>query len=154
MLALIASFIRKYIFADWEFAKWIAVLIIVDTVLGLVIAFKKGDINSKSFGKMIGKKFIAYAAVLFIVHALTHFTVGGDKNNLFDWFAQVGYAAVVVRECISILENTGQIAPGLLPAWILKRLKGFDATGKPEDLTNPSNTTSNESNTNGPSGSI
>jgi hypothetical protein len=39
------------------------------------------------------------------------------------------YAALVVREAISIIENLGVIKPGLIPLWILKRLKQYDNEG-------------------------
>jgi hypothetical protein len=40
------------------------------------------------------------------------------------------YAALLVRESISIIENIGAIKPDLLPKWILKRLKSFDDKGQ------------------------
>lgn len=136
IVAAILKFISTYLFADIEFVKWLAILMCIDTVFGVITAYKEGIISSKGFG-MIIKKIMAYGVVLCMIHILTHFKVQGEKNNLFDWFTQIGYSALVVREAISIIENAGKLAPGLIPAWILKRLKGFDQSGKPEDLTNP-----------------
>lgn len=134
IVAVITKFISVYLFADFEFARWLAVLIVIDTALGVVEALRKGNISSKGFGMLI-RKVMVYGIVLCVIHILTHFKVEGDKNSLFNWFTQIGYSALVVRESISILENAGRIAPNLLPPWILKRLKGFDKTGKPEELT-------------------
>jgi toxin secretion/phage lysis holin len=133
IVATIAQFISTYIFADIEFVKWLAVLIVIDTILGFIDAVSKGKVSSKGFG-MIIKKIIAYGVVLCVIHILTNFKVEGTKNELFNWFTQIGYSALVVRESISILENSGKFAPNLIPAWILKRLKAFDKSGKPEDL--------------------
>jgi toxin secretion/phage lysis holin len=133
IVAAITQFISTYIFADFEFAKWLAVLIIIDTILGFVDALRQGKVSSKGFGGII-KKIIAYGIVLCVIHILTHFRVEGARNELFNWFTQIGYSALVVRESISILENSGKLAPNLIPAWILKSLKAFDKSGKPEDL--------------------
>ena len=133
VLAVVLQFVRQYLFSDIEFAKVLAVMIGIDTLLGIILSFRSGTISSKGFG-MVLKKIVAYGAVLFVIHALTSFPVNGEKNSLFDWFTQIGYGALVVREAISILENAGKLAPGLVPTWILKRLKGFDKSGKPEDL--------------------
>lgn len=137
IVATFLKFISTYLFADVEFAKWLAILMCIDTVFGIITAYRSGTVSSKGFG-MIIKKITAYGVVLCMIHILTHFKVQGEKNNLFDWFTQIGYSALVVREAISIIENAGKLAPGLIPAWILKRLKGFDSSGKPQDLTNPS----------------
>jgi phage-related holin len=138
VLTALAKLVEHYLFNDWRFAGWIGLLLVIDTITGFLVALVRGEVSSKAWG-MIVRKLVAYGSVLIITHILTSFEVQGNKNTLFEWFTQIAYAALVVRESISILENVGKLAPGLIPAWILSRLKGFDKSGKPEDLTNQSN---------------
>ena len=61
MIALIAlplspllELFERYVFGDWEFVKWLIVLVCVDTVLGFVKHWLSIDISSKAYG-MIGR---------------------------------------------------------------------------------------------------
>ena len=54
-LSIVADFSR-YLYQDWEFAKWIAVAVAVDTVLGIVKHLMHKDVSSSSFFSKFGKK--------------------------------------------------------------------------------------------------
>ncbi len=119
----------KYVFADWEFLIFLSVLVLLDTVTGFVKAWVRGKVSSQGFTGVILKGFV-YGVFVVIIHILQTFSDKPLVIAAFDWIGTLGYAAVIVREAISIIENLGAIKPGLIPSWILKRLKDFDEDGK------------------------
>ena len=117
---------ERYIFGDWEFVKFLVVLVVFDTVLGFVKHFKAHDISSKAYG-MIAKKLFVYASVLVVTHVLATFTIGGEQVGSLVWFRYFACSALMVRESISIIENCEAIYPGLLPKALVRRLSEFDS---------------------------
>jgi hypothetical protein len=138
----VVEFVNEYIFSDWQFGIFLSIAVILDTVLGFIKHYKRGDISSVGFAKLFNK-IITYGAVLIITHLLVNFKIGGERNIIFSWFSQVAYSAIMVREAISIIENLGYIKQDLLPPWILRRLKQFDESGNIKDL-NPENNNDSE----------
>ena len=119
----------KYVFADWEFLIFLTLLIVLDTITGFVKALKRGQVSSEGFTGII-LKVCVYGVFVIILHVLQSFSDKPLVIATFDWIGTGGYAAVMVRESISIIENLGAIKPNLIPTWILKKLKDFDETGK------------------------
>lgn len=137
--ATVAQLFNQYVFNDWEFLPFVIVLVILDTLTGVWKSLKHGSFSSYSFGGFM-TKVILYAVYLFVLHGLTSFSSKDSVMSLFSWVEQLGYAAIVVREAVSIIENIGAIAPNLLPKWILKRLRQFDENGEfRPDQQNPNN---------------
>ncbi len=121
-------YIETYIFADWQFLNFLLVLLSLDGILEIYIAYKNKVFNFKSIGLLFQKALI-YTCFLVLVHILSHFTVEGEKNSFFGWFNGFAYLAIIVRESIYILENMTTIRPGLIPGWIIKKLKQYDKEG-------------------------
>lgn len=132
---LITPFIElfeRYVFGDWEFVKWLVVLVCVDTGLGFIKHWISKDISSKAYG-MIGKKLIIYSGVLVLSHVMANFQIAGSPVDSFIWFRYFACTALMVREAISIVENVEEICPGFFPKAVIKKLQGFDnITGKKE----------------------
>lgn len=126
--AFIANAFDKYVFSDWEFLPFIVIIVVLDTITGMWKSFKRSDFSSYSFGGFM-TKVILYAIYLFVIHNLSNFSPKESVQALFEWVEQLGYAAIIVREAISVIENIGAISPNLLPKWILKRLRHFDENG-------------------------
>lgn len=124
--SMITGFFEKYIFSDWEFVKWLIVLMAVDTVLGFIKHFIRNDISSRAWG-MILKKIIIYSSVLALTHVLSNFCVAGIQVDSFLWFRTFACTALIVREGLSIIENIEEIYPGFFPSWVVKRFKEFDS---------------------------
>ncbi|WPV66272.1 phage holin family protein [Chitinophaga sp. LS1] len=124
--APVVGWIEKYIYSDWEFLKFLFVIVSVDTFLGLVKAVVQRKVSSKGFG-MVLKKIIIYTSALITTSALTKFTVAGAPQVAFSFLGNVVFSAIMVREAISIFENIAEIDPGVLPGWILKYLQKFDS---------------------------
>ena len=111
-----------YLFNDWKFIGFLAVLVAIDTATGVWKHWKKGTVTSIGFGRTI-TKLVIYAAFLILTHVLASFTVKGEPNVILSWFPEVAYTMLIVREALSIIENMNEIMPGIIPAWITDRLK-------------------------------
>lgn len=123
---------ERYVFGDWEFVKWLVVLVCVDTALGFIKHWISKDVSSKAYG-MIGKKLIIYSGVLVLSHVMANFQIAGSPVDSFIWFRYFACTALMVREAISVIENVEEICPGFFPKAIVKKLQGFDnVTGKKE----------------------
>ena len=57
-LSPIAELFERYVFGDWEFVKFLTILICLDTVLGFLKHYLAHDVDSRAFA-MIVKKLIA-----------------------------------------------------------------------------------------------
>lgn len=123
------EFFKEFIFNDWKFLVFLAVFIVVDTATGVAKAWKRGKVSSEGFTGVLIKVFV-YSAFVIVLHGLESFSDKAAIQMTFDWVGSLGYAAVLVREAISIIENIGAIKTGVIPPWILKRLKDFDEDGK------------------------
>lgn len=127
-LSPFVDWIEKYIFRDWEFLKFLVVLIVIDTLVSWVFHIKQKDFSSKGFGMILTKIFI-YGCLLTMAHVLGSYTVDGHVSTTFTWFRSLMCTALIVRESISIVENSGKVNPNLVPTWVRKYLRDFDENG-------------------------
>lgn len=119
----------KYVYQDWEFAKWIFVAITIDTIVSLVKHWLMKNISSEEFWHKFAKKIFIYIMLLILSNVLANFTVGGRIVGPTQWVGDYLCVYMIVREAISIVENANAIMP-VVPAWLLRRLKDFDEKGK------------------------
>lgn len=122
------KYIETYVFADWQFLNFLTVLLIINSILGIYTHYKTQSIRLNLFTFWF-QKILIYTCFLVLVHILSNFTVAGEKNQFFGWINSVGYSALILRESIFILENMGAIRSGLIPGWILKKLKKYHREG-------------------------
>lgn len=132
MITPLIAIFEKYIFSDWQFVAFMAVLIAVDTITGVWYAFEKGDFSSNRLGGLI-RKIILYVLALVSVHAATSFTVDGHENMLMEIVGialdSVIYSCFMIRELLSITENLGKLGFVFLPPWVMKRFRDFNEHG-------------------------
>jgi phage-related holin len=126
--ASIATLFEKYVFNDWEFAVFLCIAILIDTLTGTYAALKVNKISSHRFRKMF-EKVLIYAAVIFVAHGLQNFSSHNTTKWVFDWIEQGVYSALLVAEFLSIIENADKIRPGIIPKFIAKKLKQYNETG-------------------------
>ncbi|MDO7875542.1 phage holin family protein [Hymenobacter sp. ASUV-10] len=131
VLTPVLAIVQKYIFADWEFLRYLGVLLVVDTILGVRRHWLAHTISSRGFSRLFQKSGI-YLALLVLTHVLSSFTVHGEPNLFFKWFDTFMYSCMMAREALSILEHAALIEPRLVPKALLKRLalvseEGFEA---------------------------
>lgn len=130
VMAPVIGWVEKYVFSDWEYLKFLFVVMMVDTALGVYKAIVKKRISSKGFG-MVLRKIIIYTCALITTSALVKFTIEGAPQAAFSFFNNVVFSAIMLRETISIFENIAEIDPNVLPKYLLKYLHRFDSlTGK------------------------
>jgi len=115
-----AAFIRDHV-VSWDITANIFLLVIIDTALGVWKHWKLNSLSSDGWGKLF-TKIIIYWAFIKVVNAVA-------EVKYLSWCGDLFLSGLLIREAISIIENIGVIYPGLIPAWILKKLKGFDETG-------------------------
>lgn len=123
---LLEKYLEKYLFSDWQFIGFLGILMVIDTVLGIVKHWKNHTVSSQGFSKVFTKCLI-YGALLIVVHVLTNFKVDGTVSTAFGWIDDTVYAGMLLREAISILENMAAIDSRLMFPGILKRLQQFDS---------------------------
>ena len=131
-LGLVVWFVEKYIFNDWEFITMLIVLIILDTVLGIVVAGKYKKVSSDGFAKF-GTKIIVYMVMLICTHTAVNIRANGSEIWVLGWIDSAVYSGILVREILSLFEKCAHLKPDLVPKWILERLKQYNEKGKIED---------------------
>lgn len=119
----------QYLVQDWEFAKWIAVLVGVDTILGIWKHLMKSDVSSEDFWGGFTKKIIVYLILMILSNVLANYTIEGQSVGTTEWMSKYLCIFMVVRETISILENINAVYP-ILPKKLLKRFKDFGNDGE------------------------
>lgn len=121
--------IMKYVYQDWEFAKWIAVAVIVDTILGIAKHMIHKDASSEDFWSKFSKKILVYMLLLITANFLTNYTVGGNVVGTTQWMGTYLCTYMIIREGISVIENANAIYP-VVPKSIIKRFKDFNEKGE------------------------
>lgn len=127
-LSVVAE-IGKYFYQDWEFAKWIAVAVTLDTILGIVKHLIHKDASSEDFWGKFSKKIFVYILLLILANVLTNYTVGGNVVGTTQWMGTYLCTYMIVREAISVMENANAIFP-VIPKSIIKRFKDFNEKGE------------------------
>lgn len=134
VLTPVLAVVQKYIFADFEFLRYLGVLIVVDTGLGVQRRWAARAISSRGFSRLFTKAGI-YLALLVLTHVLSSFTVHGEPNLFFKWFDTFMYSCMMAREALSILEHAALLEPRLVPKALLKRLALVSEEGIEAALT-------------------
>ena len=92
-LTPLAELFERYVFGDWEFVRFLVVLITLDTVLGFICHWIAHDISSRAFG-MIVRKLLVYSSVMVLGHVMSQFSVGGEPVDSFVWFRYFACSAL------------------------------------------------------------
>lgn len=130
-LTMVKELIEKYIYSDWEFAIFLTILIALDTITGIMRAWKQHNFTSRKLGEDLAVKITLYCVTLITVHVLSYFTVDGKHPIFIVYVDTLALSGFMIREAISVLENISVISPSMFPTYLLKRLKMFDENGKP-----------------------
>lgn len=123
------SNISAYLMQDWEFARWVAVLIVIDTFLSVVKHFVFKDVSSDEFWKGFFRKIVCYLALMMLSNVLAHYTVDGQAVGSTEWMSKYLCVFMIVREAISIMENINAIYP-MFPENVLRKFRDFDDDGR------------------------
>ena len=99
------AFTEKYLFADWEFLKWLVTFMMLDLVTGIAKAIKNKDAITSYGIRRTAVKALQYGAFLIVIHGLDSFEVKGEQVELFGWIVIWAYSFLMGTEGKSILEN-------------------------------------------------
>lgn len=130
IFAALSELFEKYLFNDWQYLIFMVTLVAIDSVLGAYAAYKRKELSSKGWGKII-EKLLIYFSFLVMTHVLMFVTINGQPVTLLSWLDDTLFFAILIREAISVVENAALINPGLVPKWLLAKLKSFDNDGNP-----------------------
>ena len=119
----------QYVYQDWEFAKWIAILIGIDTILGVWKHLVHKDASSESFFSRFTKKIVIYVLLLMLSNIASNATIGGTVIGPMQWIGTYICVFMMVREIFSCVENIQAIYP-IFPTSFVKRLKDFNDRGE------------------------
>ena len=119
----------RYLYQDWEFARWIAVAVALDTVLGVIKHLLHKDASSESFFSKFGKKIAIYIVLLILSNVLINYTVQGSIIGPTQWIGSYLCVFMMVREGFSCVENIQAIYP-IFPTSFVRRLKDFNDRGE------------------------
>lgn len=90
-------------------------LVIIDTVLGMIVAAKFGNLSSWGFRKSMYK--LLFYLIVVLLGSISYVAWG------IPWIKEAFVGLIISTELISILENTEICAPGIVPKIIINRLK-------------------------------
>jgi len=134
IFAVLSEIFEKYLFSDWQYLVFLVIMVAVDSVLGAYAAYKRQELSSKGWGKII-EKLLIYFSFLIMTHVLMFVTIAGQPITLLSWLDDTLFFAILIREAISVVENAALINPTLVPKWLLSKLKSFDNEGNPTPKT-------------------
>ncbi|KAA0992776.1 phage holin family protein [Dyadobacter aurulentus] len=135
-LTIFRELFAKYVFNDWEFFRFLFVLIVADTVFAMWKIVRKEGWRALSFKEANGLlvKCFLYFGVLVLAHSLGNFTIHGKPFTYFTWIDYFLYSYMIAKEAMSVAKNINAIKPDWVPKWVIERLDKFQQTGKLEDL--------------------
>ena len=132
VLAPIVQFVERFLWSDWEFAAFLGILIMLDTLTGFIMAWQRRNISSQRFQRLF-MKLGAYSVLLITLHVLSHHTIAGKPNSVMamivPYFDALVYAAILFREALSINENLTRLGYPILPPFITAHLERFQEHG-------------------------
>ena len=117
----IATQIMKYVYQDWEYAKWIGIAILVDTLVSLIKHWIMKDVSSEEFWNKFSKKIFVYIILLILSNLLANYTVNGHIVNIPSYLVKAGDEIEIKEKAKSserykqILEVTGGRS---VPQWL------------------------------------
>ena len=117
--------VSQFLYQDWEFAVWISVAVIIDTILSVWKHLLHKDASSEAFWSKFSKKIIIYILLLILSNILANFKVNGSVVGATHWIGTYICVFMMVRECFSCVENIQAIYP-IFPTSFVRRLKDFN----------------------------
>ena len=105
VLTPVSLFIEKYIFADWQFIKWLVLMMALDLITGIIKAVIKNETISSYGFRRTAMKGMQYSIFLIVMHILENYEIDNEKVGMFDWMTRGAYSFLIGIEGKSVLEN-------------------------------------------------
>lgn len=118
--------LKKYVWDDFEFIGFLAVLIIADTATGILVAIKEKKFNSKCLGNAVTKIFVISFSLI-AIHSISSISQLKQHDywlgDLASYLDSLLYGFIAIREFLSINENCSRLGYPLMPTWVLRLMK-------------------------------
>ena len=124
-LSTVSLWIEKYIFSDWEFLKYLTIMVVIDTALAMIYACKKKKLSSKGYW-LIGKKIFSYAVLLIIANAARNIDTSVQLDHGGLWVSSLICWSLFMREGLSILEKLSKLNIDIVPEKIMRYFKDYN----------------------------
>lgn len=111
----------------------IVIIVLLDTILGVMKAYKLKTISSNGFGQVITKTAV-YMVVLIAANQGFINAPNETISALFKFVSGTVYGTILAREMLSIIENATMMGYIKLPKTLLSKLKYFNDDGLPDNI--------------------
>jgi phage-related holin len=131
MLSGIMTILGQWVYPLLPDASIVAVvfaLVGIDTIFGVWLAIQRKAVDSRKYGKVIGKM-VVYTLLLAASQQVSTHQVNGVDNYTLTWVNHVIYSLILSRELLSIFEKTHLLGYFTLPKWLEEKFKAFDEKG-------------------------
>lgn len=118
------AIIKKYIISDLHILVNVALLVLIDTILGIWLAYQSNKLSSTGFSKLLSK--MAIYMILIIAVNQGHLNQPHTALRvLMEWLDAWVYGAIIIREMLSIFEKTALLGYFKIPDAVKKKLDVF-----------------------------
>jgi phage-related holin len=109
MFTPVWAFVNKYLWNDWEFLRWLSILLVLDLFSGVVKSWMK-KVHIVSHGlRLTVIKIVQYGGFLIVIHVLENFTIKGETVAVYSWMTVPAYTLLMGIEAKSIFENLQEL---------------------------------------------
>jgi hypothetical protein len=126
VLAPVVQFVEHFLWSDWEFAGFLAVLVALNASLQLVLDWQARRLSTRWVHHLL-LRVLAYAAALITIHTLSHHTIQGAPNTVLGaivpWLDATLLATLLLREALEIHLRLVALGFPVLPDFLLKRIE-------------------------------
>jgi phage-related holin len=120
----ILTFIERYVFNDWDVLISVSILMLTDTLFGLIASIKSSTFSATKGMSMIFIKIATMAGILVCLGTIALSNAG--NNALFgEVFKNGCYSVLIVFEAISVLKNIYKVKQYQSIKSILEKVKNL-----------------------------
>jgi len=123
------EYVEMYVFEDWGFIKYLFIMVLLDTILGVRRSVIQKTFHRKNLSGL-KDKLIVYTSILVLVHVMTSFTVNDQTVTWFSWLRISVFSGLMAKEGLSSLKNIAATNKSYVPIWLLNKFEEWDKTGK------------------------
>lgn len=122
--APVVVLVEKYLLQDYHLLLNLFIIVFIDTILGVLYAYKQNCVSSTGFSKVI-TKLLVYILLLIAVNQ-GHLNVNNAIGELLKWLDGVVYSTIIIRELLSIIEKATLMGYIKLPESVKQKLEKFN----------------------------
>lgn len=114
---------ERYVFNDWEFLFSLALLFLLDTIVGSIAAIIEGSFKPTYGVKRFCLKLLGYMMTIICIGIMDNALIAGKSNWLEGVVDAAAFAVMIAFEGSSVLKNIYRIYPFEQIKFLLKKLE-------------------------------